>query len=85
MDRLKRGQHLIAQLEELVVEVLMEAGRNNELLGPAEINRRAGIWLPETVSTADRDWVGTGILSALEAKGLVRKVEGTNGKRELTF
>ena len=83
MERLKRGQDLIAQLEELVVEVLSEASRHNESLGPAEISRRAGILLPETVKKGDQDWVGAGILSALEAKGLVRKVKGTRGKREL--
>ena len=54
--------------------------RNGEVLGPTDICRRAGIYLPEA-NQYYRDWVGSGIINLLEAKGEVRRLDG--GKREL--
>ena len=68
-NREERGEVLLAQLEDLVLDVLRGAKRNQEILGPAEISRWAGIYLSE--SNRDRDWVGAGILQALRAKGQV--------------
>ena len=79
-NRTERGKVLLMYLEDLVLDVLREAKRNGEVLGPTDICRRAGIYLPEA-DQYYRDWVGSGIINALEAKGLVRRLDG--GKREL--
>ena len=79
-NRTERGKVLIMYLEDLVLDVLREAKRNCEALGPTEISRRAGIYLPEA-DQYYRDWVGSGFINALEAKGQVRRLDG--GKREL--
>ena len=34
-------------LEDLALDVLREAKRNGEVIGPTDISRRAGIFLPE--------------------------------------
>ena len=64
------GQELVAGLEELVLELPREAKQNCESLGPTAICQRAGIYLNQAASE-DRAWVGAGILSSLEGKGLV--------------
>ena len=66
--------------EDLVLDVLREAKRNGETLGPTEICRRAGIYLPEA-DQYNRDWVGSGITNSLEARGAVRRLD--KGKREI--
>ena len=69
-DRVNWGRELVAGLEDLVMDVLREAERSNEVLGPTQICQRAGIYLNQATGQAE-DWVGVGILRLLEGKGLV--------------
>ena len=80
INRIERGRVLIMYLEDLVLDVLREAKRNGETLGPTEICRRAGIYLPEA-NQYYRDWVGSGIINSLEARGEVRRLG--RGRREI--
>ncbi|MDE2844578.1 MAG: hypothetical protein OXN21_14535 [Chloroflexota bacterium] len=77
----EEGKALMTLLESLVIRVMRDAEDNGELLGPNEINRRAGLFLDQAVRSADRDWIGTGVLSSLEAKGVVERLP--RGKRRL--
>lgn len=70
VDREVWGRELVAGLEELVMDVLREAKANGEILGPAQVCQRAGIYLNQATGQAE-DWVGAGILRSLEGKGLV--------------
>ena len=73
INRIERGRVLIMYLEDLVLDVLREAKRNGETLGPTEICNRAGIYLPEA-EQGHRDWVGAGIMNSLKARGQVRRL-----------
>lgn len=79
-NRIERGKVLVMYLEDLVLDVLREAKQNGETLGPTEICERAGIYLPEA-DQSYRDWVGSGIINSLEARGEVRRLD--KGKREI--
>ena len=72
MDRVARGQAIVAELETMVLQEL-----RYEDLGPAELSRRIGVYLSPS---SNPDWIGAGILwHLLRKRRVVRRGRGVWG------
>ncbi len=59
-------------LQEAVLDVLLEAKREKECMGAAEISRRSGIFREKGIAGLN-DAIVTGLLNKLEKEGSVEK------------
>ncbi|MDA7983366.1 MAG: hypothetical protein MPJ79_04465 [Alphaproteobacteria bacterium] len=68
-------------LEKAVTDVLLEAKREGECIGPAEISRRAGIYRGKSSGYSMYDAIVQGILYKLEEHERVTRCDQPSGKK----